>query len=45
MPMSLMVSQPSARPTAIATTAERISSPKASGTEKVPLTAAAMATW
>ncbi len=29
----------------MATTAERISSPNASGTEKVPLTAAAMATW
>ncbi len=40
-----MVSQPSTRPTTTATTAERTSSPNASGSEKVPLTAAAIATW
>ena len=43
--MSLLVSQPSASPTATATTADSTNCPKASGQEKVPLTAAAIATW
>ncbi len=44
-PMSAVVAQPSRSPTPIATTAESTNSPSASGQEKLPLTAAAMATW
>ncbi len=43
--MSLLVSQPSTRPTATATTADSTSRPAADGQEKLPLTAAAIATW
>jgi hypothetical protein len=45
MPISLLDSQPSASPTATATTPDSTKSPTASGHENIPLTAAAIATW
>ena len=44
-PISLLASQPSARPTTTATTAESTSLPAADAQEKLPVTAAAIATW